>query len=102
MTDQQTLSDHDRAFVVPSNHTPLATAAIQAAISQGNKKLFDRLTCGMAASPSVEELEAELGREFIQQVCDVEIVSSADNRTAGGALDEVDPVIAPLDSLSFL
>lgn len=102
MTNQEFEQAHDRAFVVASNCSPATVAAIQAAITQGNKEFLARLTCGMAASPSIEELEAELGREFVEQICGVKKISSANDRTTSGALDEVDPESTPFDSISFL
>jgi hypothetical protein len=48
--------------------TPVAKAAIAVAAAQGNKRMLDRLTSAQASLPSIEELETELGRDFVEQI----------------------------------
>lgn len=62
--------------------TPLTQALLDKARATGNTRIEALLTDGRAALPSVEELEAELGRDFVEQGWDVVIVHHADHGPA--------------------
>ncbi len=92
MTDQELTAAHQRAFSVAaamtSNLTPTALLIINAARAQGNQRLLSRMFSGRMSLPSIEELEAELGRDFVQQFGDIEMLHHAHDGPAGSALDE--------------
>ena len=103
MFQDQLTQAHDRAFRVTKDYrTKQAKAALSAAIAQGNTRMIERLNLPLNGLPSIEELEAEFGGDFLQKFGGVEEVSSPHDCAAGCALDEHHPIGVPLDALGLL
>lgn len=86
----------------PSHLSKAAFAALQCASAQGNAGMIARLACGRAALPSIEEFEAELGCNFLQQERGVVVVRCPHDRAAGCALYEEYAELVPRDALGLL
>lgn len=67
---------------LPSATTPPAQAMLDYAYATGNDKLVERLLSSVAILPSAEELKAEFGCDYFEQVGDVVVVQDSDDRAA--------------------
>lgn len=66
----------------PAHLTKAAKTVLTRAVAQRNHRLQAQLRSPRAALPSIEELEAQLGGDFLQQQRNVVIVQDANDRPA--------------------